>query len=282
MANTPYSVIIQGQDFSDCIGMDGYVWTVQSYSAQTETGQDTSGQFHLPILGERIQLAFQAPEVIPTTRLYELAEALSFGQLGEREAIVTFDDPCFGEITHSLYCTNLPWIKRKLPPNNHYAGEVTWQLTSKTFVNAPVASGAPNTDPTATDAEYQIYIGDDQFSDIITMESGFKLSRISQSLQSQTGLTLDGNFSLPIIGERSQIEISLIPAVPIPRFRSLCKQLGFGMTGERQHQVRFADIEGQTEQTFYCTAIKATRKALPSGDYLQDASFQMAMKNFYV
>jgi hypothetical protein len=283
VASEAYSIIINGDDFSDCIGMDSYSWQISSFSAQTETGQDVSGAFHVPVLGERIQLAFEAPEALPKQRLYELAEALSFGKNGQRECTVNYNDPAYDMLSQTYYCTNLPWIKQRLPSGDYVKG-LTWQLTSTTFINASIAQGAPSSNPDYPEGgSYRFFLGSEDFSDIISIDDGFKQSLIAQSLQSETGLLLSGDFLIPIIGERNGMEIKCTTVVEVPRFRMLCAALNFGKTGERSHECRwFDEARGEMQtQIFYCTSLKGTRKALPSGDYMMDVSFQQAMKQFY-
>ena len=112
MAGNEYKVIISGQDFSDVIRLDnGYKFTVSSFSAESSTGQLTNGNMRVPVLGERVQLVFNAPEYITKERLYQLVAALKMGTKGQREVTITYDDPLFGEMSHSFYCTNVPWIK---------------------------------------------------------------------------------------------------------------------------------------------------------------------------
>jgi hypothetical protein len=285
MPDKEYQVIIGNTDFSDCVAMEGgYSWQVIAMSAESATGQDLQGRFHIPVLGERVQLAFTAPTVIPKARLYALAEALEFATTGQRACSVSYDDPCFGQITQEFYCTNIPWIKRKLP-SGHYGEGVTFQLASTSFIKKPVAAGHAATSPQfAPDSEYKILIGGQDFSDCISMDEGFKGQIIAQSLQSQTGMLLDGKFEIPIIGERSQIEVKCITAIEVPRFRQLCAALQFGTTGERAHSVTYEDmVRGQTTQNYYCTNIKGERMKLPEAPYhyMTNVSFTMAMKQFF-
>lgn len=287
MPDTQYQVLIGGDDFSDCISMEeGYNWTCIAMSADSATGQITSGDFFCPILGERVQLAFKAPEVITKTRLYQLADALNFGTTGQRESLVTYDDPLFGKITQGFYCTNIPWIKKKLPnAPYHYGKGITWQLASTSFIGKPVAQGSLATNPVyAKDKEYKILINGNDFSDCFSIDDGYKGQIISQSLESQTGMSLDGKFSIPIIGERTQLDMKAITALEVDRFRMLGKALQFGTTGERTHTVAYEDmIHGQTTQNFYCTQLQGHRKKYPKHPYhyMEKVSFTMAMKSFY-
>ena len=115
MVDSQYKVLISGQDFSDVISMEeGYFWRVTSFSAEKSTGQDTNGNFHVPILGERVHLIFKAPPYITKQRLSQLVKALKMGSKGQREVTITYDDPLFGKISQNFYCTNVPWLKAKL------------------------------------------------------------------------------------------------------------------------------------------------------------------------
>lgn len=285
--DTQYQVKIGNDDFSDCIAMEGgYGWTCIAMSSDSATGQTTDGRFNIPILGERVQLAFKAPEYITKQRLYDLASALDFGKNGQRSVKITYDDPLFGVITQGFYCTNIPWIKAKLPnAPYHYGKGITWQLASTSFIGKPVAPGSLATHPVyAKDKEYKILISGIDFSDCFSIDDGFKGQVIAQSLESQTGLSLDGHFSIPIIGERTQLDMTAITALEVGRFRMLGKALQFGTTGERTHTVAFEDmIRGQTTQNFYCTQLKGERKKYPNAPYhyMENVSFTMAMKNFY-
>lgn len=285
--DTQYQVKIGSDDFSDCIAMDnGYSWELIALSSQESTGQTTDGKFYLPILGERVQLAFTSPEYIEKDRLYELVEALKINSLGQRHAEIQYDDPAFGRITHGFYCANIPYVKWKLPKApNHYAKGVTWQLATTSFMKKRVTDGMSATEPIfAEDDEYKFIIDGQDFSDCVSLD-GSSFSHISQSLQSRTGMTLSGVFEIPIIGHRNQIQVKCIQALEIGRFRQLCKALGFGTTGERSCRITYYDYVrgGMTTQNFYCTQIKGNRQKLPKEPYhyMMGVSFQLAMKNFY-
>lgn len=286
MIDQEYKVLIGGQDFSDIISMEeGMMWTLQSYSSATATGQDTKGRMTVPILGERVQLAIKCPAYITKGRLASLVNALKMGSKGQREINVTYNDVAFGQGTYKFYCTNIPWIKSKLPEYPyHYGKEVTFQLTSTEFVRKQVANDAPKLAPIFnTDPEYSFKINDKQFNDIVDID-GFKGQGVEQSLSSQTGLTLDGKFHIPIIGSRTQNEIVGVEYVEVGRFRQLAKELGFGKTGERSHTVSMVDmVYGAVNQRFYCTEISCERVKLPNYPYhyVKGVKFQQAMKQFY-
>lgn len=286
MADNEYKVIISGEDFSDVIRLDnGYKFTVSSFSAESSTGQLTNGNMRVPVLGERVQLVFNAPEYITKERLYQLVAALKMGTKGQREVTITYDDPLFGKMSHSFYCTNVPWIKEKLPNYpHHYASGVQIQLTSTRFVGKSVKTDTPKIPPVPTnDNEYKFIIGSEDFSDIIDIK-GYQGQIIDQSLESKTGLRLNGMFDLPIIGSRTQLNIKAIEYMEVGRFRQLGKALGFGKTGERSHKVTYEDmVMGQTTQTFYCTQISGYREKLPNYPYhyMKDVTFQQAMKQFF-
>ena len=279
-----YKVMIGGSDFSDIVAMDdGYQFVVNSFSAEAATGQDTSGNFRVPVLGERVQLSIKCPPYIEKTRLNELVVALKMGTKGQREVAITYDDPLFGTLTRNFYCTNIGWIKSKLPNYPyHYGEDISFKLTSTTFVKAPITTTIVN-GVAADNAEYRLKINGIEFSDVISID-GFKGQIIEQSLESQTGLTLDGVFHIPIIGSRSMIEIDCVEYLEADRFKQLGKALGFGKTGERSHTLTYEDmIKGQTTQTFYCTEISGSKVKLPNAPYhyIKDVKFQQAMKNFF-
>lgn len=286
MADAQYRVYISGQDFSDIISMDeGYRWTVNSFSAESSVGQDTNGRFHVPILGERVQLVFTMPPYITKQRFSELVTALKMGRKGQREVTVTYDDLLFGQITHSFYCTNIPWLKSKLPNYPyHYGADISIQLTSTRFIGKQVVNDSPKIAPVFnTDKEFEFKINGLEFNDIIGID-GFHGQGIEQSLESQTGLTLDGKFHLPIIGSRSQVAIDSPMYIEVGRFRQLGKALGFGKLGERSHTLKYNDmVYGPTTQTFYCTEISGERVKLPNYPYhyVKDVKFQQAMKQFF-
>lgn len=276
--------MISGEDFSDVIAMeDGYAWTVNSFSAESSTGQDTNGVFRVPVLGERVQLSIKCPPYITKTRLNQLVSALKMGSKGQREVRVSYDDPLFGQTTQNFYCTNIPWLKAKLPDYPyHYGEEVSFQLTSTSFVKQGIYASTVH--PSAkVDLEYLFKINGKEFSDVISI-NGFKGQIIEQSLESQTGLTLDGKFNIPVIGSRSMIEIDCVEYLEANRFKQLGKALGFGKTGERSHTLTYEDmVKGQTTQTFYCTEISGTKVKLPEAPYhyIKDVKFQQAMKSFF-
>lgn len=286
MVNSQYKVIISGQDFSDIISMDdGYFWRVTSFSAESSTGQDTKGRMHVPILGERVQLIFNAPPYITKQRLNQLVSALKMGSKGQREVKIQYDDPLFGEISHNFYCTNVPWLKAKLPDYpHHYAGDIQIQLASTTFIRRSVKNDAPKLPVVQhVDKEYLFKINGADFSDVIAID-GYKGQGIEQSLESQTGLNLDGTFDIPIIGSRTQIAVKGVEYLEVGRVRQLGKALGFGKTGERSHMVTYEDmVYGQTTQRFYCTEMSGYRVKLPNYPYhyIKDLEFQQAMKQFF-
>lgn len=286
MVDKQYEVIIGGQDFSDIISMDdGYKWKVNSFSAESSTGQDTNGNFHVPVLGERVQLIFTMPPYITKERFSELVTALKMGSKGQREVMITYDDLLFGEITQNFYCTNIPWLKAKLPGYPyHYGGDVSIQLTSTTFIGKQVVNDSPKLAPVFNnDTEFEFKINGLEFNDIISID-GFKGQGIEQSLESQTGLTLDGKFHLPIIGSRTQLAIDSPKFIEVGRFRQLGKALGFGKLGERSHTIKYKDmVYGSTTQKFYCTEISGVRVKLPNYPYhyVKDVKFQQAMKQFF-
>lgn len=281
-----YKVIIGTSDFSDVISMDnGYEWTITSFSADSATGQDKNGNFHAPILGERVQLKFTAPEYITKKRLTDLVHALEFGKKGQRDIKVTYDDPLFGEITHTFYCTNLSRIKEKLPDYPyHYNSGVSIQMASTRYMNRAVVNDSPKIAPKfVSDIEYTFKLNGKNFNDIINID-GFKEQIIEQSLESKTGLMLDGRFEIPIEGSRLQNEIQVVEYLEIGRFRQLGKELGFGKKGERSHMVeQDGIIGGVANKRFYCTSISGTRVKLPDYPYhyMKDVKFQQAMKQYY-
>lgn len=286
MAGKEHTVKIDGKDFSDVIALDdGYQWTVTSFSAESATGQDIDGKFHVPILGERVQLVFTAPSYITKERLLDLADALKMGTTGQREITIAYDDPLFGEITHNFYCTNLPWLKAKLPDYPyHYGADVKIQLASTSFMKKQVVDDAPVFAPVfITDPDYQFKINDNEFNDVIDI-AGFKGQLIEQSLESKTGLTLDGVFHIPIIGGRTQLDIDGVEYIEVGRFRQLGKALGFGKTGERSHMVTYVDmVYGLKTEKFYCTQLTGYREKTPNYPYfyIKGAKFQQAMKQFF-
>ena len=281
-----YKVLIGGSDFSDIIAMEeGYFWRLTSFSAESATGQDLKGYMHVPIRGERVQLTFKAPPYITQERLYDLVNALEMGSKGQREVEIQYNDPAFGQISHSFYCTNVPWIKEKLPNYpHHYASGVQIQLASTRFMKRKVIDDAPRLPINqVVDSEYLFKLNGKDFSDIVAID-GFQGQGIEQSLSSQTGLTLDGKFHIPVIGSRTQHTIKAIEYMEVGRFRQLAKELGFGKTGERQHSVTTKDlVYGQTTQNFYCTEISGYRVKLPNYPYhyMREVQFQQAMKQFY-
>lgn len=286
MVDSQYEVIISGEDFSDVISMDdGYFWRITSFSAESSTGQDTTGRMHVPILGERVQLIFRMPPYITKQRFSSLVKALKMGSKGQREVTIKYDDPLFGKISQNFYCTNVPWLKAKLPDYpHHYAGDVQIQLASTTFVRHSVLNDAPKLPIVQhVDNEYLFKINGVDFSDVIAID-GYKGQGIEQSLESQTGLNLDGTFDIPVIGSRSQIAIKGVEYLEVGRVRQLGKALGFGKTGERSHMVTYEDmVYGQTTQRFYCTEMSGYRVKLPNYPYhyIKDLEFQQAMKQFF-
>lgn len=286
MVDSQYTVLISGQDFSDVISMEeGYFWRVTSFSAEKSTGQDTNGNFHVPILGERVQLVFKAPPYITKQRLSQLVNALKMGSKGQREVTITYDDPLFGKISQNFYCTNVPWLKAKLPDYpHHYAGDVEIQLTTTTFVKRSVVNDSPKIPvKQKVDKEYLFKINGQDFSDVIAID-GYRGQGIEQSLESQTGLNLDGTFDIPVIGSRTQIGIKGVEYLEVGRVRQLGKALGFGKTGERSHTLTYEDmVYGQTTQKFYCTEMSGFRVKLPNYPYhyIKDLEFQQAMKQFF-
>lgn len=285
MVDKNYQVLINGNDYSDIISMDnGYQWTVNSFSADSATGQDTDGNFHVPILGERVQLKFTCPPYITKVRLSQLVIDLEMGSKGQREISIKYEDPLFGVGTWKFYCTNIPWIKAKLPSYPyHYGADVSFQLTSSNFVGSKVVNSTKVYAANNVDPDYLFKINGKDFSDVISID-GYKGQIIDQSLESETGLTLDGKFHLPIIGSRTQIAIDAIEYLEIDRLRQLGKELGFGITGERSHMVSYVDmVMGQTNQKFYCTELTGYVAKLPiyPYHYIKDVKFQQAMKQFY-
>lgn len=285
MANE-YRVLINSQDFSDVIALDnGYFWSVTSHSAQSSTGQDTTGAFHIPVLGERVQLVFTAPSYITKERMTAFVAALEMGTKGQRDVAITYHDPLFGEITHDFYCTNVPWLKERLPdyPHNYISG-VKVQLASTRFMGRQVVTDSPKIPPIFNlEPQYEYKINGAEFNDIIAI-NGFKGQIIEQSLESQTGLTLDGRFHLPIIGSRAQHEIEAVEYLEVGRFRQLGKALGFGKTGERVANITYVDeIFGKTTQPFYCTEISGHVEKTPDypHHYIRGVKFQVAMKKFF-
>lgn len=278
-----YEVMIGGSDFSDIISMDnGVQYTIQSFSSQSATGQDTDGRFYAPILGERVQLVFTCPPYIKKSRFKQLVTALEMGSKGQREISVTYDDLLFGVITRNFYCTNVPWIKERLPEKDgDYISEVKIQLASTSFMKARVVD-VPMINPAQSMQQYLFKINGYEFSDVIAI-NGFSGNSFDQSLESQTGLTLDGKFHIPIIGSRSMIEIKAIEYMDVNRFRQLGKQLGFGKTGERSHMLEYVDeVHGRINVKFYCTQITGYRQKLPTYPYhfVKDVKFQQTMKQF--
>lgn len=285
MVDNEYKVTISGQDFSDLIALDdGFFWRINSFSAESSTGQLLNGDMRVPVLGERVQLVYKMPSYITQERLTDLVNALKIGTKGQREVTITYNDPLFGDVSHNFYCTNVPWIKEKLPNYpHHYASGVEIQLASTRFMKRSVVSDAPKLPIIgAKDAEYLFKLNGKDFSDVVAID-GFQGQSIDQSLESQTGLSLDGTFSLPIIGSRVQHNIKCIEYMEVGRFRQLGKELGFGKTGERQHTVTTKDmVFGQTTQNFYCTEISGYKVKLPNypHHYMKGVTFQQAMKNF--
>lgn len=286
LIDNQYQVKIGNQDFSDIIALDnGHQWTINSFSAELATGQTIDGKFRIPILGERVQLIYTCPSYISKERIYDLVDALELGTTGQREIEITYDDVLFGWITHNFYCVNIPWIKAKLPDYPHHYGKgIKFQLASSAFMKRQVIIDAPKLTPKfADDSEYQFKINTKDFSDIIAIE-GFKGQYIDQSLESETGLTLDGKFHLPIIGGRSQVEIECIEYVEVGRIRQLGKELGFGKLGERSHTATYEDmVKGTITEKFYCTQLTGYRQKLPDYPYhyVKDVKFQQAMKQFF-
>ena len=285
MVDTQYKVLINGQDFSDIIALDdGYYWTINSYSAESTTGQDTNGKFHIRVLGERVQLVYTMPPYITKGRFQDLVIALEMGSKGQREITVNYDDPLFGVISHTFYCVNVPWLKEKLPDLKDYVKDVQIQLASTRFMGRQVVTDTPAIPPIFnTDPNYEFKINGNEFNDVIGM-SGFSGQMIDQSLESKTGLTLDGKFHIPVIGSRTQIETECIEYLEIGRFRQLGKALGFGKTGERFHDLTYVDeIMGKTTQRFYCTEISGYREKTPNFPYhyMRNVRFQQAMKQFF-
>lgn len=285
MVDTQYKVLINGQDFSDIIALDdGYYWTINSYSAESTTGQDTNGKFHIKVLGERVQLIYTMPPYITKGRFQDLVIALEMGSKGQREITVNYDDPLFGVISHTFYCVNVPWLKEKLPDLKDYVKDVQIQLASTRFMGRQVVAATPAIPPIFnTDPNYEFKINGNEFNDVIDM-SGFFGQMIDQSLESKTGLTLDGKFHIPVIGSRTQIETNCIEYLEIGRFRQLGKALGFGKTGERFHDLTYVDeIMGKTTQRFYCTEISGYREKTPNFPYhyMRNVRFQQAMKQFF-
>lgn len=284
--DTQYEVKVGSLDFSDIIAMEnGYQWTIISESAESATGQDTTGLFHIPVLGERVQLIFTAPEYVRVSRLKQFAQALKMGSKGQREVAVTYHDPLFGTITHNFYCTNIPMIKERLPdPPHEYASGVKIQLASTSFMKRQVLNDTPKK-PIKTNpiAAYEFKLNGKEFNDVIAID-GFSTQYIEQSLESQTGQTLDGVFHIPIIGGRSQNAIKAIEYLEVGRFRQLGKELGFGKVGERSTSVTYDDVvHGRTTQPFYCTTITGYVQKLPDYPYhyIKDVTFQLAMKQFF-
>lgn len=284
--DTQYTVKVGSLDFSDIIAMEnGYQWTIIAESAESATGQDTTGVFHIPVLGERVQLIFTAPEYVKVSRLKEFAQALKMGSKGQREVAVTYHDPLFGTITHNFYCTNIPYIKERLPnPPHEYASGVKIQLASTSFMKRKVLE-TPLLVPVKTNpiAAYEFKLNGKEFNDVIAID-GFSSQYIEQSLESQTGQTLDGKFHIPIIGGRTQNAITAIEYLEASRFRQLAKELKFGTVGERVTNVTYNDlIHGRTTQPFYCTTITGYVQKLPKYPYhyIKDVTFQLAMKQFF-
>lgn len=286
MTDEQYKVLIGGEDFSDIISMDGgLIWTLQSFSAEKSTGQDTTGRFTVPILGERVQLQFKCPPYITKARLTQLVNALQMGNKGERVIDITYNDIAFGQGNYKFYCTNVPWIKSKLPNYpNHYGKDISFQLASKELIKRNVVTDSPKIPPIFnTDPNYSFKINTQEFNDIIDID-GFKGQGIEQSLSSQTGLTLDGVFHIPIIGSRTQVVIDTVEYIEVGRFRQLAKALGFGKTGERSHNIQMIDmVYGSINEQFYCTEITAERVKLPHYPYhyVRGVKFQQAMKQFF-
>lgn len=282
MIDSKYKVIIEGEDFSDIIDMDNFGWTVIALSAESATGQDTSGKFHVPILGERVQLVFGLIEYVKASRITQLVNKLKIGTKGQREVKVTYDDPLFGLITHNFYCTNIPWIKERLPnPPYDYVSNVSIQLATTSFIKRRVVNETlgytPKTNPLPM---YTFKINGKEFNDVVDIK-GFKGQSIEQSLDSKTGMATDGKFEIPIMGSRTQNEITCIEYIEEKRFRQLGKELGFGTTGERSHTSTYVDpVFGNKTQTYYCTTITGNRQKLPDYPYhyIKDVKFQQAMK----
>lgn len=285
MVDKNYEFVIKGEDFSDIVDMEGFQYTLTSFSAKTATGQDKTGYFNLPILGERVQLAFRMVQYVPVARYKRFVTALEMGTKGQREITVTYDDPAFGVISHKFYCTNVNWLKYKLPnPPHNYVKDVSIQMASSYFLKYPVATDTPKlpiiTNP---DSNYRFRINGKEFNDFVDID-GYRGQLIDQSLESETGLTLDGKFHLPIIGSRTQMEINAPMYVEVGRFRQIVKELGFGKTGQRSHKVEYFDeVMGNRNVDFYCTSITGTRVKLPDYPYhyMKDVRFQQAMKQFF-
>ena len=282
MIDSKYKVIIGGEDFSDIIDMDSWGWTVISISAESQTGQDTKGKFHIPVRGELVQLAFSLIEYVKTDRITSLVNRLKIGEKGQREVEVTYDDPLFGLLTHNFYCTNIPWIKERLPnPPYDYVSNVSIQLASTSFVRKRVVEETLGYTPKFnSDPMYTFKLNGKEFNDIVDLK-GFKGQSIEQSLESLTGRSLSGDMELPILGSRVQNEINCIEYIEEKRFRQLGKELGFGRTGEREHTSTYVDpVFGSKTQTYYCTTISGSRQKLPDYPYhyIKDVKFQQAMK----
>lgn len=281
-----YQVKIGSLDFSDIIAMeDGYQWTVVAESAESATGQDTTGNFHIPVLGERVQLILVAPPYITATRLRQFISALKMGTKGQRELSITYTDPLYGLITESFYCTNIPWIKERLPdPPYDYVSDVRIQLATTNFIKRTVPTVTAKIPPfTYDNIAYEFKLNGIEFNDVVAID-GYNVQYIEQSLESQTGQTLDGKFHIPIIGGRSQIKIDAIEYVEINRFKQLGKQLGFGKLGQRSTQVTYDDmVKGKTTQPFYCTQLTGYIVKLPDFPYhyIKGLNFQLAMTKFF-
>lgn len=282
--DSKYNILIDGSDFSDIIALDdGYGWEVISLSAESATGQDTLGKFHIPILGERVKLTLRLIEYVPKQRFIQLVSKLKIGSKGQRDVAITYDDPLFGLITRNFYCTNIPWIKEKIPsPPYHYLTGITIQLQSTTYINKAVVNETLGYTPQFnTDPEYEFKINGKEFNDVVNIK-GFQGQIIEQSLESLTGQTLDGRFHLPIMGSRTQNEMACVEFLEEKRFRQLGKELGFGLTGERSHTSTYVDpVLGKGTRTFYCTTISGTRYKTPDYPYhyIKGVKFQQAMKN---
>lgn len=285
MVDIEYQVKIGAQDFSDVIAMDdGFFWRINSFSAESSTGQQLNGDMRVPILGELVQLVFKAPTYITQERLTSFVNALKMGTKGQRSITITYNDPLFGNISHDFYCTNIPWIREKLPNYPyHYASGVEIQLASVSFMKRSIVEDAPKLPINqVVDEEYLFKLNGKDFNDVVAI-NGFQGQVIEQSLESQTGRSLSGYMELPIIGSRVQHSITCIEYMEVGRFRQLAKELGFGKTGERKHTVTTKDmVFGQTTQNFYCTEISGYKVKLPNYPYhyMKGVTFQQAMKNF--
>jgi len=276
-------VNINGFDASECIDWSSWNWTCIAMSAESATGQDIDGTMHVPVLGERIQLQFNAPALLSKSKLFDLVSALEMGSTGQRDISIAYDDPLFGQTGDmQFYCTNIQWLKLIDLNDNLWAKNVSFQLASTRYRNMPVASDSMPQPYQAQSFDHQIWINGQEFSDCISFD-GYSGQYIEQSLESQTGQTLDGRFHIPIIGGRSQLNIAAPTLIRIPRFRQLATALGFGTTGERSCNITYVDyVKGQVTVPYYCTQLSGTRiKDLNDEHWLKDVKFQIAMKRFF-